>query len=171
MSIDVIKISDKKFGVKVGFYHTPLARSCKNSGLGFDSATKSWAFEAQDLKRVLKNLKKWFGYEKGCKFNPYKFRADEDHYGDRDAVKCWGIDLARASGRDSGAKIGIGVKLLEGKIDSGGSMKNWNTRVDTGATFEVMLPEGMIKAPSPEGWTITMRDEDIQKSFDEYFKI
>ena len=45
--------------------------------------------------------------------------------------------MARAYGRDSGAKIGEGVVFLEGGASSGGSVKNWYTTIKKGSVFEV----------------------------------
>lgn len=45
-------------------------------------------------------------------------------------VEVAGRTIARAWGRDSGAKLGDGVVKLQGRVGSGGSMKNWETVVD-----------------------------------------
>lgn len=45
--------------------------------------------------------------------------------------------IARAWGRDSGAKIGDGVILREGDAHSGGSMKNWKTCLSDGTVVEI----------------------------------
>lgn len=42
-------------------------------------------------------------------------------------VMAAGRVVARATGRDSGAKLGDGVILLKGSFTSGGSVKNWTT--------------------------------------------
>jgi hypothetical protein len=46
--------------------------------------------------------------------------------------------IARAFGRDSGARIADGVILVEGRFDSGGSVKNWRTCVEEGTVFRVL---------------------------------
>lgn len=48
-----------------------------------------------------------------------------------------GRTLARAMGRDSGAKLGDGVVIVEGKIGSGGSAKNWETYVGKGTKMRI----------------------------------
>lgn len=55
----------------------------------------------------------------------------------RDAVTFCGKTIARAWGRDSGAKIGDDVVFVYGKIDSGGSVKYWETKVYSGSEFIV----------------------------------
>lgn len=49
-----------------------------------------------------------------------------------------GVILARAFGRDTGANLGVDVKLLEGSISSGGSRINWETIVEEGSIMEVV---------------------------------
>jgi len=44
-------------------------------------------------------------------------------------IELFGRSIARAFGRDSGAKLGTGIVLVEGGFTSGGSMKNWCTDV------------------------------------------
>ena len=54
-----------------------------------------------------------------------------------DGVTVFGRQLCRAFGRDSGAKVGDGVTLIEGEIGSGGSRANWTTVVHEGAKFRI----------------------------------
>jgi hypothetical protein len=59
---------------------------------------------------------------------------------DFDAKKCapiviFGKTVARAFGRDSGAKIGTGIVIKSGKFGSGGSAKNWLTTAENGTSF------------------------------------
>jgi len=48
-----------------------------------------------------------------------------------------GCVLASARGRDSGAKVGEGVRLLNGDIDSGGSMRNWTSTIGANSKFKI----------------------------------
>lgn len=61
----------------------------------------------------------------------------QSYYVGKAAVVMFGKTIARAWGRDSGAKVGDDVMLIEGDINSGGSVKNWETRVYAGAKFIV----------------------------------
>lgn len=45
--------------------------------------------------------------------------------------------VAVAFGRDSGAKIGYGVRMIEGEIGSGGSRANWYCVVREDSVFEL----------------------------------
>lgn len=63
-----------------------------------------------------------------------------------------GRPIARAIGRDSGARTAEGVIVLAGKFDSGGSMKNWRTSVEGDTIFRLLnVPrtkaEELVKDP------------------------
>lgn len=55
---------------------------------------------------------------------------------DKDAEELFGRIIARAFGRDSGAKLGDDIIWISGKYSSGGSVKNWDTRISDGF-FEI----------------------------------
>ena len=54
-----------------------------------------------------------------------------------EGITLFGKQICRAFGRDSGAKVGDDVTLIEGKIGSGGSRANWSTIVHEGAKFRI----------------------------------
>jgi hypothetical protein len=65
-------------------------------------------------------------------------------YEDRAGLFAGGRLVARAFDRDSGARLGDGVIILRGNATSGGSRKNWETRIQGGSIFEIRdLPRGM----------------------------
>lgn len=55
----------------------------------------------------------------------------------RESIVLFGKTIARAWGRDSGAKVGEDVTLLSGSVTSGGSVKNWTTVVREGTVLKV----------------------------------
>lgn len=69
----------------------------------------------------------------------------------------FGRTIAKAFGRDSGARLGDDVIFIDGDYKSGGSVKNWRTEI-VDATFEIRnfpvpsldLPE--VKKAIEEGW-------------------
>lgn len=63
------------------------------------------------------------------------FNSDESKR--RESITLFGKTLARAWGRDSGAKVGEDVTLISGKVTSGGSVKNWYTEVEEGTVLKV----------------------------------
>lgn len=72
-------------------------------------------------------------------------------FGDRYTSECrcgvsaFGRTLARAWGRDSGAKVGDDVIMETGSVTSGGSAKNWYTAIAAGTTFRLQVPEGIYQ--------------------------
>ena len=68
----------------------------------------------------------------------------DEAWAGRGAVTAFGRTLASASGRDSGARVGEGVCLVKGSIDSGGSMKNWSSVVRKGAVFTLTVPQDIF---------------------------
>jgi len=63
----------------------------------------------------------------------------------RYAVLCLGEKMAVAFDRDSGAKIGYGAKMIDGKIGSGGSRKNWYCYVNEGSVFEFQIDKAVFE--------------------------
>jgi len=80
----------------------------------------------------------------------------------REPVTLYGRVLARARGRDSGAKLGEGVVLVKGRICSGGSARHWKTIVEEGTEFVVYdVPATMVQPEDPpEGWRVFVEDPD-----------
>ena len=69
-----------------------------------------------------------------------RITALEDNHR-RFAVIFMNVKLAVAFGRDSGARVGYGARLISGDIGSGGSRVNWYCSVSEGAIFELEVDE------------------------------
>jgi hypothetical protein len=64
-------------------------------------------------------------------------------------------ELFYATGRDSGAKTCAGVALVEGKIFSAGSAKNWTTEASKGTKIKVIgLYEQALNFVDNEEWSV-----------------
>lgn len=90
----------------------------------------------------------------------------KDEYSElRGGIEAFGKTLARAWGRDSGAKVGDGVVLEAGEITSGGSMQNWKTIAKAGATFRLVVPENIYnKEKDEDEWDVEIvEDAKIDK--------
>lgn len=121
-------------------YHPNLPARAKALGGRFNGEDKSWYFDPRDEERVRTLVRKIFGTDGSSEATdlvtlrvsfPAGWRED------RDGVFVAGRCIARAFGRDSGARLGEGVILLAGSIDSGGSRARWKTAVAAGSVFEV----------------------------------
>lgn len=92
---------------------------------------EAWCFDARDEERVRALCMDAYGTD-GTRDERCTLRvtAPEDGLSEcRGPITVHGRVLARAFGRDSGAKLGDGVILLAGGVTSGGSTKNWNTKI------------------------------------------
>lgn len=86
--------------------------------------------------------------------------ATADHSVEKGDVMLEGTVLASASGRDSGAKTGEGVVLMDGNIGSSGSMKYWQTDVAEGAQFRVKeFPVHLLESEH-DGWSIVQEEQN-----------
>lgn len=122
---------------------TPFNRDfideAKLIGGKFDSEHKAWHFDAsysKELSAVLINI---FGTD-GSATNTATVRITvkseiKEYCG---PVIICGREIAKASGRDSGARAGSGVVFIEKKPQSGGSVKNWATLLEVGTVFDVL---------------------------------
>lgn len=108
--------------------------------LGGRWAAPNWVFDARDEQRVRELCIEIYGTD-GAPTAICTLRVvyESGHHASADAIRLGGREIARAYGRDSGAKLGAGVVLLAGGFGSGGSMKNWTTKThsETGATVLV----------------------------------
>lgn len=89
-----------------------------------------WVFDARDEQRVREICMDAYGND-GIRADTCTVRVEFDRDDDAhaDSIQLAGRPIAKASGRDSGATLSPGVVILEGGFTSGGSSKNWTTRV------------------------------------------
>lgn len=98
-----------------------------------------WAFQAGLEQEVRDALIQIYGTD--------DFASDEkvtvlietldDWYQGKGALMFAGKTIARAFGRDSGAKVGDDVAIIEGRAYSCGSVKNWASEVGEGSKIKV----------------------------------
>ena len=117
------------------------------------------------LKEQLKKLLvEYYGETGEEQKRTYKITATRNHEEHLAPVTAGGLVIASARGRDTGAKVGEGVYMLEGDIDSTGSVKHWNTWVDEGSVFQVEMTEEQARRAATEGWEVeTMTTETSKK--------
>jgi hypothetical protein len=114
---------------------------------GFVSAAKDlggkwrapcWVFDIRDEDRVRALCVKYYGTDgRVADLVTLKIEWKKDSSAQQEAIAVNGRTIARAYGRDSGAKMGDGIVLLVGGFGSGGSVKNWTTRVRGGTVVLV----------------------------------
>ena len=127
-------------------YHPPFISAAK-SQLGAKWTGDSWNFELRDEAEALGLIEKFYGWKPGMAFVSVKVFFDEEKCVGRGPFVMLGRTLVSAEGRDSGARLGDGVRLHTGSVGSGGSMKNWLTVVDADTELVVHdVPEAMARS-------------------------
>lgn len=120
-------------------YHQNFIRRSHNLGGRWVEDTKAWEFDARDRERVRKCCLEVYGDDGTPQDKLYTMQAKSkiEIRVSRGSVYLGGYQIARAYDRDSGARLGEGVILLEGEIASGGSRNYWETIVREGSVIEI----------------------------------
>ena len=119
----------------------------------WDRTAGGWVFDEAAEPAVRQALRECYGTDGGTDAVPeasvtlYVYVPEALSAARGPVVLDGPITLARAFGRDSGAKLGDGVAHLAGpKPTSGGSVKNWDTRVPAGGLYAVyQVPRGLAE--------------------------
>lgn len=141
-------------------YNSILVTICRNLGGKYDREINAWVFNS-----FVENVVEDLDYTWNSKLLTIEITTRDNEYGLREPLgplNFYGYTLGRATGRDSGAKLGDGVALLRGAIDSGGSQKNWATTCSAGSIFRLQFPEKLLdKAIAAEDTWIIKQLENI----------
>jgi len=115
-------------------YSALFVSKAKEFGGKWDGEDTTWTFDIRDEARVKDLCVRYYGSD-GVTDDVCTLRVafTRDVGADACPFTVFGRVVARARGRDSGAKLGDGVICLAGRARSGGSVKNWQT-VLTGGT-------------------------------------
>lgn len=109
--------------------------------LGGKWMDRSWRFDTRDEQRVRELCREIYGTDGSpilaADLITVRISFDSNISVSKSAIFLGGRCVARATGRDSGARIGDGVVFLEGRPKSGGSVKNWETVIPAGCVAEI----------------------------------
>lgn len=125
--------------LKTPMYNAKMVEICHKLGGKWDGTAQSWVFSALVEDKVEELDEKY-----NSALVALEIKVIETFYEYESAATIAGFTIARAYGRDSGAKIGDGISFIEGKPGSGGSRKNWATVIKEGTVFRMQIPEGCI---------------------------
>jgi hypothetical protein len=161
----MIKIAETGGKIRVESPYNPeCARRMRAAGGKWDSAGKAWVLDARALDAVRDICREIYGEDdRGGERVTLRVTFLRTYIADRGPCVLAGRTLASAWGRDSGARVGDGLSFVKGAPRSGGSVKNWDTRIPEGSVvdiYDVPLPmarETIDAAPS----TTTYLDEPI----------
>lgn len=143
-----VSIKNFKDSIQVKTQFNPeFANAARKIGGKFDYSVKAWCFDDRNIDLVKTALLDIFGTD-GCNQSvvDVEITVKEKIIGEQAPIYLGGRIIAQARGRDSGATIGEGVVFIEKSPSSGGSVKNWLTKVDEGSIFKILdLYEGALK--------------------------
>ena len=122
-------------------YNQDLVAECHQLGGKWDAEEKAWIFSGL-VESEVEDLDALYNSE----LTAYEITFNCDRKGHAEPVYFLGVNLARATGRDSGAILADGVAIIDGGVTSGGSRANWQTIVREGTTMRLMLPCARVDA-------------------------
>lgn len=122
-------------------YNSLLLDECKRLGGKWDDEAKVWVFLPY-VKDEVENLEYIFN----SPLVGIDIKARDNISVRCGSVKFYGYSIVRAKSRDSGAFLAEGVSLIEGTIDSGGSVKNWETKIYKGTVLRLQVPKNLLTA-------------------------
>lgn len=147
--------------LRTPFYNQNLVAECHRLGGKWDADEKSWVFSGLVADKVEELDEKY-----NSQLIPVEIEFNETLFGEKGPAYLAGFKIAQAWGRDSGAKLADGIMLIDGDINSGGSMKNWDTRVKQGAKIRMEVPEALLQGLFEHDVTVARLDthETIEKA-------
>ncbi len=129
MNLPKIEVNGEVITVQ-SIYNSEFVKHAKNLGGAYTGGV--WSFDARNETLVRSACLRCLGHD-GFITDLVDVEITIPKYakgmGACKPIEVFGRTLARAFGRDSGAKLGEGVVLLKGGFSSGGSVKNWCTDV------------------------------------------
>lgn len=147
-------------------YNSEFVKAIKGiGGARWNRDKRAWSIPAESVDVAREIMERIYG-ESDVTIFPVvtlRIKARESMSEWHDGIYAFGVSLAHASGRDSGARVGENAMLVEGSIDSSGSVKNWTTYVSEGTVFQITVPESKYEAckeEEAEWWEITVLQQD-----------
>jgi hypothetical protein len=137
--IKFTKSSDQRTVAVQTPYLPAFVTAARRVGAEWDSLQRAWIFDVRDEADARDLCIRHFGTDGSGPVELVTLRCE---YPDGQSVRhgpirVAGREVATASGRDSGARLGRGIKILCGNFRSGGSVKNWTTSADEGTVVLV----------------------------------
>lgn len=120
----------------------------------WDSAKRAWSVPAECVDQVREIMEAVYGESdiSGCRKVSVRLTFAKRIYGYCEPVTILGKTIAKAWGRDSGARPGDDVVFVSGKPESGGSAKNWTSVVPEGSVVVLHnVPEVKLSEDLPSG--------------------
>ena len=140
-------------------YDRKAVEGFKRLGGKWDSSAKIWVLGTRERNEVLELLGTVYGWvppHVSTDMILVEIEAKKLIQERQDGVRVAGRTIARARGRDSGARLGDDVRQVSGNsARSGGSFKNWVTIIPEGARFRLELPLLAAEDIDRREWDVT----------------
>ena len=118
-------------------------------GARWNSEKRCWTTSIEALDTVREILNTVYGFsdiDSVGKSYTVRIEVLRDFESERAPVSLFNREVARAFGRDSGAKIAENVLFVNGKPTSGGSKQYWNTTIPEGSVFDILhIPDKVLE--------------------------
>lgn len=141
-------------------YNPSLPKRAKMLGGRWVPEKRSWSFDLRDEPKVCELYRSLYGeWDNDNKPTAdsvtVKITAEREIIEITGGVYFAGREIARATGKFSGAKLAPGIVMIGGKIASGGSGKYWETIIRSGAIFEIKdVPISKVEDEFDGDWRI-----------------
>lgn len=130
-------------------YNKKLVKKCNELGGKWDSSLRVWVFP-----EIVEDKVEELDYLYNSNVVDIEITALEDIYNGQDSVYFLGYPIAKATGRDSGATICDDISMIQGKVLSGGSSKNWSTEIKKGSIFRLRVSTNLLDDYTSEEWKV-----------------
>jgi hypothetical protein len=144
-------------------YNARFVSKIKAAGAKWNATGKTWDMDSRSIETAREILREVYGMDDRPPTDLVDVRVatHKDLEFEQRAAVLFGRTIARAWGRDTGAKVGDGVSFIEGRPTSGGSMKNWITKIRKGSVIEIFdVPKSMLENLNPEVITVEIIKHD-----------
>lgn len=146
-------------------YNKTFVDQIKNiGGRRWNAEEKCWMVPETEIEQVRQYMLDVFGetdLPNECKKVTVLVTFNAEAYKYCESVCLFGKTIARAFGRDSGARVGDDVTLISGSISSGGSARNWCSCVNEGSTFKLRnVPENLLNQKTEYDISVNVIDEN-----------
>lgn len=140
-------------------YNADFIKAIKGiGGARWNREHSAWEIPANSIEQAREIMRNVYGEDDLPDTSPrveVRLSFTKDVTACCEAVTIYGKTVARAYGRDSGARPGEDVAFVTGKPTSGGSMKNWTSVVPEGCVVILHnVPEVLLSQALPEGCTM-----------------
>jgi len=147
-------------------YNSLFVAFAKSRGGRWDATSRAWVFDARDESAVRDECLRVYGNDgtRSASLVDLRISWPEGGHASCEALGIAGRTIAAATSRDSGARQGEGVVVLEGGFRSSGSARNWRTEALPGTVVVVRdlprpLVESILANPRPGSGRVYVIEE------------